>query len=24
MCNFHITNCLRGIPNAWHIYYALV
>ncbi|PSV09222.1 DUF3265 domain-containing protein [Photobacterium leiognathi subsp. mandapamensis] len=20
----HITNCLRGIRNAWHFYYALV
>ncbi|EHR0555912.1 TPA: DUF3265 domain-containing protein [Vibrio parahaemolyticus] len=19
----HITNCSRGIPNAWHFYYAL-
>ncbi|ELX4209820.1 DUF3265 domain-containing protein, partial [Vibrio vulnificus] len=21
--NFHITNCLRVIRNAWHFYYAL-
>ncbi|EJG0990177.1 DUF3265 domain-containing protein, partial [Vibrio parahaemolyticus] len=21
--NFHITNCSRGIRNAWHFYYAL-
>ncbi|MDF4395873.1 DUF3265 domain-containing protein, partial [Vibrio parahaemolyticus] len=20
----HITNCSRGIRNAWHFYYALV
>ncbi|MBF4436110.1 DUF3265 domain-containing protein, partial [Vibrio anguillarum] len=20
----HLTNCLRGIRNAWHFYYALV
>ncbi|AVF67463.1 DUF3265 domain-containing protein [Vibrio alginolyticus] len=20
---FRITNCLRGIRNAWHFYYAL-
>ncbi|EGQ7655217.1 DUF3265 domain-containing protein [Vibrio parahaemolyticus] len=20
----HITNCSRGIRNAWHLYYALV
>ncbi|TXN13614.1 DUF3265 domain-containing protein [Vibrio parahaemolyticus] len=20
----HITNCLRGIRNAWHFHYALV
>ncbi|QFQ77057.1 DUF3265 domain-containing protein [Vibrio harveyi] len=20
----HITNCLRGIRNAWHFYYALI
>ncbi|EIF5068268.1 DUF3265 domain-containing protein, partial [Vibrio parahaemolyticus] len=19
-----LTNCSRGIPNAWHFYYALV
>ncbi|ELA9210237.1 DUF3265 domain-containing protein, partial [Vibrio parahaemolyticus] len=20
----HITNCSRGIRNAWHFYYALI
>nr|WP_224727174.1 DUF3265 domain-containing protein [Vibrio alginolyticus] len=23
-CGIGITNCLRGIHNAWHFYYALV
>ncbi|EGQ9330331.1 DUF3265 domain-containing protein [Vibrio parahaemolyticus] len=24
MSTTHITNCSRGIRNAWHFYYALV
>ncbi|TNZ67048.1 DUF3265 domain-containing protein, partial [Vibrio parahaemolyticus] len=23
-CGTHITNCSRGIRNAWHFHYALV
>ncbi|TOE36584.1 DUF3265 domain-containing protein, partial [Vibrio parahaemolyticus] len=22
--SMHITNCSRGIRNAWHFYYALI
>ncbi|EGR0694185.1 DUF3265 domain-containing protein [Vibrio parahaemolyticus] len=22
--NFKLTNCSRGIHNAWHFYYALI
>ncbi|EMN7216524.1 DUF3265 domain-containing protein [Vibrio vulnificus] len=24
MLSFCLTNCLRGIRNAWHFYYALI
>ncbi|EMF7390728.1 DUF3265 domain-containing protein [Vibrio parahaemolyticus] len=24
LVGWHITNCSRGIRNAWHFYYALI